>query len=159
MGLVVVVLTANFGGWDGLPNPLGWLLVLLGVRAARDHLPSVTSLTVLGWIALAVSVITYPPAATKELDPAATWLLDLPQVAFEVVLCSALATVLGAQGRWFRTLMWVLVFVGAGPAIAIGSDDAQIADIVETTFVLGQITLIWMLFSRSRDQRTGAEAR
>lgn len=36
MGLVIVVLVARFGGYDALPDPLGWLLVLWGVRRLPD---------------------------------------------------------------------------------------------------------------------------
>ena len=32
MGLVIIALRAEFGGYDALADPLGWLLVLLGVR-------------------------------------------------------------------------------------------------------------------------------
>ena len=36
MGLVIVALHAEFGGFDALPDPLGWVLVLLGrPRPAR----------------------------------------------------------------------------------------------------------------------------
>jgi len=159
MGLLVIIVTASFGGWDGLPNPLGWVLVLLGVRAARSSLPSSTALAVLGLMALLISAISYPPDVTADLDPSAAWLLDLPQVAFEVVLCSAVGSVLAPKGRVFRLLMWVLVLVGVGPAIAIGTDDPGIADAVDGAFALSQIALVWMLFSVSGDPRTGAQPR
>lgn len=159
MGLLIIVLVADFNGWDGLPNPLGWLLVLAGVRAAAKHLENSTSLTVLTWIALAASVLTYPPAVDEELDQAATWLLGLPQLAFEVVLCTSLVAALGRRGRRFRTLSVVLIAVGLGPAVAIGSDSSTVADITLAGWVLSQLALIWMLFSASGHPETGAKLR
>ena len=35
MGLVIVVLVARYGEYDALADPLGWLLVLWGVRRMR----------------------------------------------------------------------------------------------------------------------------
>ena len=32
IGLVIIALRAEFGGYDALVDPVGWLLVLLGVR-------------------------------------------------------------------------------------------------------------------------------
>ncbi len=160
MGLVIVVLAANFGsGWDGLPNPIGWLLILSGVWDARGHLASATSLLVLGSIAFLVSVLTYPPQVTDSLDPGATWLLDLPQLSFEVVLCSTVAAVLGKRGVWFRWLTLLLVAVGVGPAVAIGADDPAIADGVLAGWVVAQLALIWLLFSVSSLPQMGARPR
>lgn len=159
MGLLIIVLVADFNGWDGLPNPLGWLLVLAGVRAARAHLENSTSLTILTWIALVASVLTYPPAVDENLDQAATWLLGLPQLAFEVVLCTSLAAALGRRGRWFRTLSVILIAVGLGPAVAIGSDSSTAADVTLAGWILSQLALIWMLFSASGHPETGAQPR
>ncbi|HET7734917.1 MAG TPA: hypothetical protein VFK52_03000 [Nocardioidaceae bacterium] len=159
MGLLIIVLVADFNGWDGLPNPLGWLLVIAGVRAASSHLGNSLALTVLAWTALATSVLTYPPAVDEELDQAATWLLGLPQLGFEVVLCSSLAAVLGHRGRRFRTLSVVLVLVGLGPAIAIGSESSTAADVTLAGWILSQLALIWMLFSASGHPETGAKLR
>ena len=33
IGLVIIALRAEFGGYDALADPVGWLLVLLGVRS------------------------------------------------------------------------------------------------------------------------------
>lgn len=91
MGLVIIVLAAQFnGGWDGLPNPLGWVLVLFGVKALNGHVDT-SALYLLGGLALACSVVEYRPAWTRDLEPSAVWLLDLPQVGFEAVLCARLA--------------------------------------------------------------------
>jgi hypothetical protein len=160
MGLVIVVVAAKFGaGWDGLPNPLGWLLILAGVRDARDHLPSTMSLMILGGIALVLSALTYPPTVTDGLDPAATWLLDLPQVAFEVVLCTSLAPLVGRSGQLFRWLVWLLIGVGIGPAVAIAVDDPAVADAVLAAWFITQLALIWLLFSVSTLPETGAKPR
>lgn len=166
MGLVIVVVQANFGdGWDGLPNPLGWLLVLAGVRAARAHLENTTSLTVLAVLSLAVSAVTYPPHVIDDLDSTAAWLLELPQLAFMVVLCFSVATALGRRGRWFRLLAWALLAVGFGAAAAGQQETADDEDpppgvvAVATAWELGRIALVTMLFMASSRPETGAVPR
>ena len=40
MGLVIVFLAARFGGYDALPDPVGWGLVVAGLLPLRRRLPS-----------------------------------------------------------------------------------------------------------------------
>ncbi|HSV39767.1 MAG TPA: hypothetical protein VLI04_13500 [Nocardioidaceae bacterium] len=165
MGLVIIVIEARFGeGWDGLPNPLGWLLVLAGVRAAHGHVPNTGSLGGLAGLALLISAVTYPPGVVDDLDPAAAWLLELPQLAFMVVLCFSLASVLGRSGRWFKPLGWVLLAVGLGAAAAgqaqeEGDEAPPEVVAVATGWEIGRIALVTMLFMASNRPETGAEPR
>ena len=83
LGLVVVLVHAEAGGFDLLPDPLGWLLVLLGLHDLRGH-PRHRRLAGLAWLALAVSVVLWWPGVVDDLydaDPALVWAVTLPQLA------------------------------------------------------------------------------
>jgi hypothetical protein len=155
MGLVIVVVQARFGGWDALADPLGWLLVIAGVRATRGHLRHQGTAFMLALLALLVAVVTYPPSVTDGMDPAEVWLLNLPQVAFESVLAFDIAEVLPAD-RWFRPLGWVLVVLGIAPAIVVGSDSDVLAGLTLLAWYVGQLVLLWRLFEVGRRPETGA---
>jgi hypothetical protein len=76
MGLVIVVLSARFGGYDALPDPVGWLLTFLGVRALPDDLPHRTNLLGLAALAGVVATIVWFPAVTGDLydaDASLAW--------------------------------------------------------------------------------------
>jgi hypothetical protein len=101
MGLVIVLVPANFPhdphpAWqfyDALPDPIGWLFVLYGVRALRDHL-DVDVISWLGWVAFAVSVpLWFPqlnhllvPEYNNSINVSFQWFLSLPQTVFSLVL-------------------------------------------------------------------------
>ena len=101
MGLVIVLVPAYFprdphpawAFYDALPDPVGWLLVLVGVRALRGHL-DVDLLTWLAWVALVVSVPLWLPQVNHLLVPeynsgidvSFQWFLSLPQTVFSLVL-------------------------------------------------------------------------
>ncbi|RYP83811.1 hypothetical protein EKO23_18095 [Nocardioides guangzhouensis] len=90
MGLVVVVLD-TVGGYDLLPDPLGWLLVLWGVAAlpgTERGAPRAAAV-----VAGLVSVAGYPPAVhdrVADAEPALRWALDLPDLVFVLVLARGL---------------------------------------------------------------------
>ena len=117
-------------------------------------------------LSLVVSVVTYPPGVIDDLDSSAAWLLELPQLAFMVVLCFSVATAVGRRGRWFRLLAWVLLAVGFGAAAAgqaqdTADDEDPPAEVVAvaTAWELGRIALITMLFMSSSRPETGAQPR
>src|SRR5689334_14365368 len=68
MGLVIVFIPADFtiGGhaWDALPDPVGWVLVLMGVRALRAHL----DLDVAAWFAVVALVVSIPLWVPQFVD-------------------------------------------------------------------------------------------
>ncbi len=156
MGVVFLVLKAEFGaGWDALPDPVGWLLVLAGTWAAREHLPNASTLLALGGLAFVGSAATYPPQVVDDLDPAALWLLQLPHPSYAAVLCFGLVGVLGRDGRWFRLLAWAFVAAALLPAAAIATDDPVVADVTQVTLGLAQLVLVWQLFAHNRRPEAG----
>ena len=79
MGLVIVVLVARFDGYDALADPVGWLLVIWGVRRLADR----ATLLALALTALLVAGVVCLPATQDLLDrndPSLRWAVNLPQV-------------------------------------------------------------------------------
>src|SRR5690349_51203 len=93
MGLVIVLVPANFPhdphpAWqfyDALPDPIGWALVIVGVRALRHHL----DLDVAHWLAWVAFVVSVPlwfpqvnhlfvPEYNDAIDVSFQWFLFLP---------------------------------------------------------------------------------
>jgi hypothetical protein len=159
MGLVVVLVDPLFGGWDGVPDPLGWLLVLAGLWALRDRLPTATLLGTAA-VAAAVSLATYPPAVQDLLAPSAGWLLSLPQAAVGILLCGALAPLAPEYGGRLRVLRWVLVAVALAPApvLATGDPDPRAVTVTAGVAVLAQVYLVWLLFRMARHPLDGRPA-
>jgi hypothetical protein len=142
MGLVIVLVPANFPhdphpAWqfyDALPDPIGWLLVLLGVRALRDHL-DVDVVRWLGWVALVVSVPLWFPQVNHLLVPeynhsievSFQWFLFLPQTVFSLALARTIGRAAELQqprdtfvaGR-FGVLTWAFAAVIVLPVVAYG---------------------------------------
>jgi len=126
MGFVIIVLTAKFDGYDALADPVGWLLVVLGVR--RVAIPSrATTLAVLAGL---VSVVLWLPATETWLaanDPSLRWAVNLPQVAFCIVLCRDLSELAGSASdrrarAWLRTELVLNVLLVLAPVLAIAGE-------------------------------------
>lgn len=174
MGLVVVFVPANFEiahhVYDALPDPLGWLLVLAGVKALRGHL-DVDVVYWLTWVALAVSIPLWFPQLTEhlpdipdhlrtasELDQATraasiAWALALPQSAMSLLLVRAIGQEAIAQqprdtfvaGR-FGVLLWGVAATIVLPPVAYGGD---VENLITPTLIgvgLVNAVLIYYLF-------------
>ena len=62
MGLVIVFVSARFGAYDALPDPVGWGLVVAGLLPLRTRIP------LGGWsLALAVAAGESPVAALDRV--------------------------------------------------------------------------------------------
>src|SRR5689334_20896418 len=106
MGLVIVGLRA--GHWDLLPDPLGWLLVLHGLRRLPARIPFRASQLTTAVLALLASVPLWVPTLADRLDdadPSLRWAVNLPQLGFVVVLCLGLGDLARTADdlRAFRT--------------------------------------------------------
>jgi hypothetical protein len=155
MGLVIVVLTARFHGYDALPDPLGWLLVLAGVVALPEALAQRGTLLTLAGLAGAVSVALWFPAVTDGLydaDPSLGWAANLPQIGFTAVLCHTLASLATEAAdhraaRWLRLTRTFVIAVGLLPILVFG---ANMESLEVTSYLLAGasvVLLIWLLFS------------
>jgi hypothetical protein len=158
MGLVIVALQAPVaGGYDALPDPLGWLLVILGVRALPDDLPRRDLVVTLAWLAAAVSVPLWFPAvpdAAYDTHPSLGWALNLPQLGFAALLCHSLATrAMEAEdrkaGSWLRLAMAGFVAAAVLPVVVFGGGVGSLQSTMAVGAALVLLTLICLLFAYS----------
>lgn len=153
MGLVIVVLVARFGGYDALPDPLGWLLVLWGVR----RMPDPTVLVPLAIVALLVACAVWFPATQEALeanDPSIRWAANLPQVAFCVLLCRSLAGLAAEAGdiraaAWQRTTMVLNLVLAIAPVIAFASERDDLLAAIYAGAAAVVLLLIVLLFAQA----------
>ena len=128
MGLVIIALSARFGGYDALADPVGWVLVVLGVRRLPE-LPAGGTLLGLALLAGLVSAVVWFPQVTSALydaDSSLAWAANLPQLAFSALLCHKLserarATADPKPARWLATTRTLLVVVGLLPVLVFGA--------------------------------------
>ena len=150
MGLVIVFVSARFGGYDALPDPVGWALVVAGLLPLRTQVPLGGWAVALAVLAGLTAVPLWLPAVDDRLAPSGQWGVSLPQTLFCIVLCTSLCAVADRAGdhreavrvRWLR---WVFGAVALGPVLvdALESPLAVLA-------VLANIALVYYLFKVSR---------
>lgn len=135
LGLVWLILSTPQEAVDWFADPVGWVLVLLGLRGLRaaDGLERYRpTLWAVALVALAISVAFWLPAGSDWLtdaEPAVGWAADLPRFGFFAVLCHALVpaareshdprrvTAIG----WLRTAETGLVAVMIAPVLVFGA--------------------------------------
>lgn len=155
MGLVIVVLVAKFAGYDALADPLGWLLVIWGVRRIAGH----ANLLAFAVGALLVACAVWFPATQDLLDdsdPSLRWAVNLPQVLFFVLLCHRLGALAGEGGdrraqAWLRTTMVLNVVLAVAPVLVFAADaDDLMASVYAAAgvVVLLQIVLLFTYANR-----------
>jgi hypothetical protein len=147
---VVVLVNAPFAGYDGLPDPVGWALVLVGLLALRGHLDGIGTLIGVAVLAGLVSVAVYPPAVHAHLGAELGWVLSLPQLAFCVLMCNALAPHdEGLRGR-FVVLRWVFVALALAPVVVLGGHVARLAAPAAVAADLAGVYFVYLLFRVSK---------
>jgi len=175
MGLVVVGLTASFGEYDALPDPLGWALVLLGVLRLPADLQRRTALVLLAGLAGLVAVpLWFPPVAAslEDVDAAVAWALTLPQLGFVGLLCHVLAGRAAAAGsgpdtvpdtvpdtaaaRRLRVAVTLTAVVAVLPVLVLGADVDALATPAAVLAVATLVYAVWQLFSFSGRHWAGA---
>ena len=154
MGLVIVFLSARFVGYDALPDPVGWALVVAGLLPLRTTMPLGGSALALAAIAGLVAVPLVLPAVDSRLDPSGQWAASLPQTAFCIVLCSGLCTLADQAGDTeatrFGLLRWVFVAVALGPVLVYGGGVDALTSPVAVLAVLANVALVYYVFKVSR---------
>ena len=166
MGLVIVLLAAPVHGFDLLPDPIGWVLVLAGV--SRLALPQRSGLRVLTTLSLLVSVVVWFPGARDALnvtDLALAWAAGLPQLATVIVLAHALAQQARLAGdqrarTWLQTALTLFVVVVLLPPVVLGGGlhglDATLAVVGSLTLLLF-VVLLFRYAGRTWAQATAGE--
>jgi hypothetical protein len=149
MGLVIVLVDASFAGHDGVPDPLGWALVVMGLLPLRARIQSDGVLLVLAVLSLAVSLVVYPPQVGTRLDPSAGWALSLPQLAFTFVLCTAVASLVQDLARRLRPLRWAFAVGAVGPVLVFGGGLDVLIGPIALVVVAADVYLVYLLFRAS----------
>ncbi len=145
MGLVIVFLDAGAGGWDWVADPVGWILVLMGLSPVKEFLPGYAGTFAAAWVCLAVSVLTLPPDSVDTISAGLGWLFSLPTIAFSFLLCDGLVDITpGSLALRFRVLRVAYVVVGLLPLLvyAVG-----LGWLTVPTAVLAVVTNIALVFS------------
>jgi len=151
MGLVLALVDAIIGGYDAVPDVLGWALVVAGLVELRDRIDTSTLIPV-AVVAGLVSLVGLRPSLTEDLPESAGWLLSLPQVVFSFLLCTAVATLVQQPlARRFRGLRWAFVVVGAGPVLLYGGGVDVLLVPLALTAVAAGVYLVWLLFRASTE--------
>lgn len=149
MGLVIVLVDASFGGYDGVPDPVGWLLVLWGLGRLRTVVAERRGLLVLAALCLVVSIVTYPPQVAERLDESGGWALSLPQLAFSFALATALAPLSGWLEKRFRVMRGVFVVLAVAPAVVIGGDLEALRSPLAFAVAAANVYFVYLLFQAS----------
>ncbi len=153
MGLVIVVVDAQLAGFDAVPDILGWLLVLLGVRDLKAHLPNAGTLLGLAGLAAVVSLALVRPDLLDGAPESTGWLLSLPQIVFGIVLSKSMAGKLARErpdvARRFGVLRWALLVTAIGPAFLYGAGVDLLLIPLAVLSVAANVYLIYLLFKVS----------
>lgn len=158
LGLLVVALTAPVHGYDALPDPLGWLLVLAGVTALPHGVPRVRALRVASAVAGVIAVPLWVAGVADRLydtDPALAWAATLPQLAATLLLADGLARAATRAGdrsaaRWLGVTTALLLVVAVLPVLVLGAGVTALGDptalLASTTLVL--LVVLLLTFAR-----------
>jgi len=176
MGYVVIALQALQGvrlgpdgdpvagsGYDLFPDPIGWLLVVLGVGLLPAAL-AFGALRISGLLALVVASALWFPAVAERIaaeDPSLGWAASLPALAFGGLLFYRLADAARAAGE--RTPMTVLqglvtltALVAVLPVLVFGAGWDGLADLAAGSGQLLNLAAIAVLFTYSARPWAGA---
>ncbi len=160
MGLVIVALTARLGGYDALPDPLGWLLVVVGLRGLPDSYRQRTTMVRLAGLVLAVSVVLWFPATGAWLDDhdaSLRWAVNLPQALvlawFAHTLAGRAASGDGSAdvraARWLRTASSLVAVAAVLPVLVFGGGLGELEAASYVLAAVALLLLIWLLFAYS----------
>jgi hypothetical protein len=152
-GFVVVVLTADRGGWDLLPDPVGWALVLLGTWLLPRAVGPRRLLVAVGAGALLVAAATWPPQVAervRDADPGLVWALGLPELGYVVVLAHVLSGAATRAGDTRAAATWsgvrtVTVVVALLPAVVIGGGVESLRGLAGVATVLAPVVVVVLL--------------
>ncbi|MFS3127706.1 hypothetical protein ACLM5J_04800 [Nocardioides sp. Bht2] len=156
MGLILIALDSQ-SRYDLFPDPLGWLLVLWGVM--KLPLPERPTLLTATGLALATACVLFVPAAEEAIGEAGLsmiWAVQLPDLAFVVLLCRALIAAARRQkpvdrtvaGRFGVALTAAVVVIALVPIGSAAENDGLITA-ADGGFVLLWLWLVWNLFAVS----------
>ncbi|HEU5036138.1 MAG TPA: hypothetical protein VFT70_03980 [Nocardioides sp.] len=150
MGLVIIAISARSRGYDLLPDPVGWLLVLQGLGQVPDALPHRPALRSLGLLALLMSIVLWFPDLADGLenaDESLLWAANLPQLAFVALLCRALSDLAdGAAAGWLKTAATLTVVAALLPVVVLGAGTSALLGVMVVGSAAVLVLVIVLLF-------------
>ncbi len=157
LGLLVVGLHAELGGVDALPDPLGWLLVLVGVAGLPEELERRGTLLTLASVAGVVSLPLWLPGWADRLHdthPSLGWAANLPQLACTGLICLVLARRAAAaadvrSAAWLRTTFLGVVVAALLPLMVFGGGLTSLEVWSYLTASIVLLLLVCLLFACS----------
>ena len=162
VGLAIVFLDLGSGGWDWVADPVGWLLVIMGLAPLKELLPGYLGMAVGGWVCLLVSVLVFPPGSIDTIDPSLAWLFGIPTLGFCFLLCDGLADVTpDALALGFRVLRVAFVVVAALPFFVylVGWDWLAVpTTVVGVATEVGLVLAVWAAGDDGEDDESGFSA-
>lgn len=155
IGVLLLALEApTAGGWDLLPDPLGW--VVIGVGASRLA-PTPLLRPLLALIALAgvVDAALWVPAVLEAVaagEEALRWTANLPQLGAILLLCQDLAgraRVVGDQAAltWWRLAAGAYGVLILLPVLVFGGDVEALGPVADTLIALVPLLLVALLLT------------
>lgn len=156
MGYVVIALFARQGGYDLLADPLGWLLVLLGVSRLPDPVDR-AALLYAGTLALLVSIPLWVPTVLEAIaneDDSLAWAADLPALVFAALLFRQLGRAALAAGdatasTVLQGLVTFVVVVALLPVLVFGAGFSGLEDLAGGSGQLLNVVSVAVLFAYS----------
>lgn len=150
MGLVVVFVDVPPDGFDWVADPLGWLLVILGLAGLRDAVPNPTGLAVVAWVCLGFAVVSWPSGSPATLTPWLGWLFSLPTLAWCFLVCDAVGEVVtGGLRHTLLALRGLFVGVAPLPGLVHLAGQDWLATPAEVLILVANVTLLVSLWAAS----------
>lgn len=154
-GLGLVLLDVFVGGWDLVPDPVGWVLAVLATR--QLPVPTRGTLTGIALVALVAACLLWVPSVAEAVDRlhvSVGWAAGLPQVAYLTLLCHALSrrarsTGDTPAGSWLLWLAGGNALLGLVPALVWGPGLLAAAAAVLLAALVIALTTILMLAAYS----------
>jgi hypothetical protein len=170
MGMVIVVLFAYFPAhpspdwkhYDALADPVGWLLVVVGMAALTRADATFGTSRWLAVLAGAVSVPVWFPQIAHRLDASGEWFTSLPQIAFCLLLSREIG-LLGADrtppdgyvAKRFGLLVWGFALLAVLPVVTLGGGVDRLAGPTQLVSLLVSVAFVYALFRVHRREWLG----
>lgn len=143
LGLVINMLSPRIGGWDVLPDWIGWLLILLGTWVFARTLPSRNLMLGAATGALAISAAQWSPRVVDKLgdaEPAVLWALSLPALGWLTLYCLAVAGVSrrdAGSSFWWKYIGGMNGAAAVLPIVVYGGKVTQLEGLLGVLMLMG----------------------
>lgn len=148
--------------YDALPDPIGWILILIGVWALHRRGFGFDTVRWVGVLALLVSIPASVPQLTHQFSVSGQWGMETPQAVF----CFMLAREIGVIGslatprdtyvaKRFGLLSWGFAIAIALPPLDFGGGAQRLDSFLTPVNLLVDLAFIFYLFVVNRREILG----